>query len=232
MDPAVAFDGVNYLVTWVYLYGDIHGYYTDIQGARVTPERTVLDPEIYITGAPGNQYSPSVVFGGSTYFVVWEVPGIRGARVTGEGSVLDPEGSSCPRLWSECRGRLRRHELPGRLGQPGRRLRDAREPSGRCARAEPNPDHDKWSSARHLPAATAATTSAAATASAATTASAALRRGRRGPRTQARRRRTRRPVSSREPRARSATSTCASSGSPTRLRRTSTSSSSGRPGRT
>ena len=93
MDPAVAFDGVNYLVTWVYLYGDFHGYYTDIQGARVTPARTVLDPDgFYISGAPGNQYSPSVVFGGSTYLVVWAVPGIRGARVTGEGSVLDPDG--------------------------------------------------------------------------------------------------------------------------------------------
>ena len=37
--------------------------------------------------------SPSLVFGGSTYLVVWEDAGVvRGGRVTREGSVLDPTG--------------------------------------------------------------------------------------------------------------------------------------------
>ena len=43
-DPAVAFDGVNYLVTWVDFYGDLGNSYTNIYAARVSPAKIVLDP--------------------------------------------------------------------------------------------------------------------------------------------------------------------------------------------
>ena len=97
-DPAVAFDGVNYLVTWVDFYGDLGNSYTNIYAARVSPAKIVLDPNgIGLSGGahPDNR-SPSLVFGGSMYFVVWlENRGglrLRAARVTPEGSVLDPFG--------------------------------------------------------------------------------------------------------------------------------------------
>ena len=114
-DPAVAFDGVNYLVTWVDFYGDFGGYYSNIVGARVTPDRSVLG-ELGVTsdGFYQSRGSPSLVFGGSTYLVAWiDAQVLRGSRVTREGSVLDPRtGSRCPRPGSLSRRRLRRHELP------------------------------------------------------------------------------------------------------------------------
>ncbi len=95
-DPAVAFDGVNYLVTWVDFYGNLAGYALNISVARVTPAGTVLDPNgIGITGGGwyGNRGWPSLAFGGSTYLVVWIDGGVvRGARLTRDGSVLDPGG--------------------------------------------------------------------------------------------------------------------------------------------
>ena len=93
-DPAVAFDGVNYLVTWVDFYGDFAGYYRT-SAARVTPAKTVLDDGIGLSsgGRTRTRGSPSLAFGGL------DVPrrlerarGVRGARVTPEGSVLDPSG--------------------------------------------------------------------------------------------------------------------------------------------
>ena len=39
-DPAVAFDGVNYLVSWVDFYGDLQNSYTNIYAARVSPRRS------------------------------------------------------------------------------------------------------------------------------------------------------------------------------------------------
>ena len=92
-DPAVAFDGVNYFVTWVYFYGEFGGYTENIYGSRVAPDKTVLD-ELIITGTQhGNRAWPSLAFGGSTYLVVWiDSHVVRGARVTREGSVLDSDG--------------------------------------------------------------------------------------------------------------------------------------------
>ncbi len=93
-DPAVAFDGVNYLVTWVDFYGDFSGYWVNIAGARVTPDRNVLG-KLGLTGGGfyGTRSWPSLVFGGSTYLVVWnDGLTVRGGRVTRDGSGLDPNG--------------------------------------------------------------------------------------------------------------------------------------------
>ncbi|MCX7837352.1 MAG: hypothetical protein N2323_05275, partial [candidate division WOR-3 bacterium] len=91
--PQIAFDGNNYLVVWEDLRNG-----GNIFGTRVTPEGIVLDTVgILISVAEGFQGSPSVVFGGNNYFVVWEDyrngnSDIYGARINPEGVVLDPNG--------------------------------------------------------------------------------------------------------------------------------------------
>jgi len=94
-NPCVVFDGANYLVVWE----DSRGVSTDIYGARVTVDGTVLDTAgIVISGAAGSQWYPYVGFDGTNCLVVWSdyrVSGhsdIYGSRVTPEGAVLDTAG--------------------------------------------------------------------------------------------------------------------------------------------
>jgi phosphoribosylformylglycinamidine (FGAM) synthase PurS component len=95
LTPAVAIDGTNFLVAWE----DYRTGVSDIYGARVTPQGTVLDTAgIPISTAANVQLMPALAFDGTNVLVVWAdyrslgSYDIYGARVTPQGAVLDPAG--------------------------------------------------------------------------------------------------------------------------------------------
>ncbi|WP_044190650.1 Ig-like domain-containing protein [Hyalangium minutum] len=104
-NPAVAFDGTNYLVVWQ----DNRGSGFDVYGVRVSGNGTVLDPAGFtISGANGHQRNPAVAFDGTNYLVAWEdtrlsaSSDIYAARVSKTGAVLDANGLSiCPRFGAQ-----------------------------------------------------------------------------------------------------------------------------------
>jgi len=97
IDPAVCFDGSNFLVIW----SDARLGTWDIYGARVTQSGTVLDPQGFpISTAPDMQGDAKLAFDGLNYLVVWydtrnsstSDADIYGARVSPAGIVLDTLG--------------------------------------------------------------------------------------------------------------------------------------------
>jgi hypothetical protein len=94
--PGIAFDGANYLVAW----RDCRDGGSDIYGARMTPQGTVLDSAGFvISHAANGQYSPALAFDGVGFLVAWrdyrggrDYYDIYGTRVTPQGVVLDSAG--------------------------------------------------------------------------------------------------------------------------------------------
>ena len=96
---SAAFDGTNYLLTWL----DDQSGYGDIFAARLTPAGVVLDTGGFaVCQSPFDQLYPALDFDGTNYFVTWQdfrddtmyfyFSGTYGARIRPNGQVLDPEG--------------------------------------------------------------------------------------------------------------------------------------------
>ncbi len=98
LQPAVATDGTNWLVTWI----DVtRSGWATIHAARVGPGGTVLDPNgVRVSPDSARPDEPAVTFDGTNFLVVWQderagVPNrndIWAARVNSAGQVLDPDG--------------------------------------------------------------------------------------------------------------------------------------------
>ena len=92
--PIVTFGQINFLV----VYEDTRNGYA-IYGTRVDTDGSVLDPEGFpiSVSAEFALTNPTIMFGSSNYFIIWETThdgnlDIHGARVTPDGLVLDPGG--------------------------------------------------------------------------------------------------------------------------------------------
>jgi hypothetical protein len=95
MLPDVASDGNQYLVVWEAL----RATGTDIHGARVSTQGTVLDRRgIVISRAGGSQRVPQVVWNGSQFMVLWgdnrsaTSSDVYGARLDSSGTLQDRAG--------------------------------------------------------------------------------------------------------------------------------------------
>ncbi len=94
-NPAIAFDGTNYLVVWE----DNRNDFSDIYGSLIDQHGNILIPaSIPISIAQDRQLNPAIAFDGTNYLVVWEDfrigtnCDIYGARVSQDGIVLDTGG--------------------------------------------------------------------------------------------------------------------------------------------
>ncbi|MFP2906706.1 hypothetical protein ACLESD_16925 [Pyxidicoccus sp. 3LFB2] len=99
LEPAVAFDGTNYLVVWVdHRESNRRGSdaASSLMGARVSRDGQMLDPLGFeITTTPNYHAAPAVAFDGTNYLVVWSrrstsaaAMNIYATRVSPAGQVL------------------------------------------------------------------------------------------------------------------------------------------------
>lgn len=88
-EAAVAFDGTNFLVAWVWSS-------TEIRAARVAPDGTELDWNGFRVSEANSspKQRPAVAFDGTSYLVVWQErwsdADIKGALVGTDGTLLSP----------------------------------------------------------------------------------------------------------------------------------------------
>ncbi len=94
-EPAVAFDGANFLVVWT----DLRNGNADIYGTRVSLDGTVLDTSgLALVTDSAAQTGPAACCDGSNVLLVWEdtrntaFGDIYGARVSALGEMLDSGG--------------------------------------------------------------------------------------------------------------------------------------------
>jgi hypothetical protein len=93
-DPAVAFDGTNYLIVWSGY--DLEGEDFNIHGARVSGDGSFVQElgQISPTNAGHDSTLPDVAWNGSSYLVVWQYDysdtdiDIHGQRVAANGALL------------------------------------------------------------------------------------------------------------------------------------------------
>jgi hypothetical protein len=83
--PAVAFDGVNYLVAWV----EDHEFGSFVYATRVNQDGVVLDPAGILVDQNGS--APKIAFNGTNYLLVYGSSAIYGKRVSRSGQVLDSQ---------------------------------------------------------------------------------------------------------------------------------------------
>lgn len=96
-NPAIGFDGVNYMVVWENDYGN-----SNIHGARVSLTGEVLD-SIPIAITPYGK-RPTIAFDGTNYLVVWEIYAadwyyLYCARVAPSGVLIDTNSILIDHLW-------------------------------------------------------------------------------------------------------------------------------------
>ena len=98
-EPCIAFDGQKSLVLWSDNRIDYERYESDIFGARVLKDGSVIGTEDMLVSQGTNMaVNVSVAFGGNGYLVVWQDKrsgtsyDIYGVRLDLSGDVLDPAG--------------------------------------------------------------------------------------------------------------------------------------------
>jgi hypothetical protein len=97
--PAIAFDGVNYVVVWQSWDSVGVGAQTHVQGTRVSVAGAVIDaPELVFCTSTNLDMTPSAASDGDVVLVVWDElrpetgNDIRGGRISQAGELLDPDG--------------------------------------------------------------------------------------------------------------------------------------------
>ena len=137
--PSVAFDGANFLVTWMDGRASRLESNLDIYGTRVTPAGEVLDPDgLPIAVGAGDQWTPSTVFTGQSYLAAFPNGGnsISAQRVSTSGSAVGSDipvsgvpggspatafdGANSLVVWTDARGALYEWDIYGaRVTQAG-----------------------------------------------------------------------------------------------------------------